>query len=154
MASRHRRQDRVAIASDGLAAEDSIPSASVGGQILKARLRAELSAQARIRLPITYAALAERIVVPVTMSAIRDALEQLMDDDADDTLPFLGAIAVRTGGPGLPAAWFFRKAGSIGRFAGDAADVEAYAFHAREFHRAIAFHARSSFYGQGSGNAC
>ena len=130
------------------------PPRPVGGQTLKARLRAELSAQARIRLPITYAALAERVVVPVTMSAIRNALERLMDDDADGALPFLAAIAVRTGGPGLPAPWFFRKAGSVGRFAGDATDVEAYAFHAREFHGAIAFHARSSFYGQGSGNAC
>lgn len=88
------------------------------------------------------------------MRTIRDALERLMDDDADDGRPFLAAIAVRTMGPGLPELWFFPKAESIGRFAGDAADVEAYALHARELHRAIAFHARPSFDGQGSGNAC
>ena len=71
-----------------------------------------------------------------------------MDDDADEGLPLLAAVAVKALDPGLPAPWFFRKAEDMGLFAGDPADLEAYAFHAREFYRAIHRHAGN---GQGSG---
>lgn len=87
------------------------------------------------------------------MDAIRNALEQLMDDDADEGRPLLAAVAVKALEPGLPEPWFFRKVESIGLFTGDPADVEAYAFHAREFYRAVRFHARPSHSRQGSGIA-
>ena len=137
-------QDRAASASEGLAGNGCASPAAFGGKILETRLREELLAQAQLRLPITYAALAERIAVLATMGAIRNALERLMDDDADEGRPFLVAVAVQTLESGLPSPWFFRKAESIGLFTGDAANVEAYAFHAREFHRAVLFHARPS----------
>jgi hypothetical protein len=108
---------------------------------LKTRLRQELLLQAQTRLPITYIRLAETMIGSHATGVIRDALEQLMDDDADEGLPLLAAIAVKALQPGLPAPWFFRKAEDIGLFAGDPVDLEAYAFHAREFYRAISLHA-------------
>ena len=124
--------------------EDSYePSQAMDGEALKTRLREELLIQVQARLPVTYASLAERLVVtaPDAMGAIRTALEQLMDDDADEVRPFLAAVVVRAPKGGLPAPWFFRKAESLGVFAGDPANVEAYAFHATEFHSAIRFYA-------------
>lgn len=115
---------------------------------LKIRLREELLLQAQTRLPITYARLAETMVGSDATGVIRDALEELMDDDADEGLPLLAAVAVKALEPGLPAPWFFRKAEHMGLFAGDPANLEAYAFHAREFYRAIHLHAGD---GKGSG---
>ena len=146
-------QDRAESASEGSAGNGCASPAAFGGKILETRLREELLAQAQGRLPITYAALAERIAVLATMGAIRNALERLMDDDADEGRPFLVAVAVQTLEFGLPSPWFFRKAERIGLFTGDTANVEAYAFHAREFHRAVLFHARPSHDGEPSGKA-
>ncbi|MCA0030938.1 hypothetical protein [Mesorhizobium sp. B263B2A] len=115
---------------------------------LKTRLREELLMQAQARLPITYASLAESMVGSGATGVIRDVLEQLMDDDAGEGQPLLAAVAVKALEPGLPAPWFFRKAEDMGLFDGDPADLEAYAFHAREFYRAIHLH---SVNGQGSG---
>ncbi|WP_137935140.1 hypothetical protein [Mesorhizobium comanense] len=116
--------------------------------VLKRRLRGELLLQAQTRLPITYARLAESMVGSDGTVVIRHALEQLMDDDADEGLPLLAAVAVKALEPGLPAPWFFRKAEDMGLFAGDPTNLEAYAFHAREFYRAIHLHTGN---GQGSG---
>lgn len=129
-------------------ADDGIPIVPVDDNALKTRLREELLLQARTRLPITYARLAESMVGSEATGVIRGALEQLMDDDADEGLPLLAAVAVNALDPGLPAPWFFHKAEDMGLFAGDPADLEAYAFHAREFCRAIHLHAGN---GQGSG---
>ncbi|MBZ9710430.1 hypothetical protein LB543_27410 [Mesorhizobium sp. ESP7-2] len=142
---------RRVVSADRLNANDCAPMAPADYNALKARLREELLLQAQTRLPITYARLADSMVVSDATGVIRDALEQLMDDDADDGLPLLAAVAVKALEPGLPAPWFFRKAEDIGLFAGDPADLEAYAFHAREFYRAISLHAGLSHDGQGSG---
>jgi len=40
---------------------------------------------------------------------------------------------------GLPAPGFFDRARRLGRFAGDEAGLEAWAFHAREFNAAVSF---------------
>ncbi|KRB13502.1 hypothetical protein ASD99_15450 [Mesorhizobium sp. Root695] len=127
---------------------DGIPIAPADDSPLTTRLREELLLQAQTRLPITYARLAESMVGSEATGVIRGALEQLMDDDADEGLPLLAAVAVKSLDPGLPAPWFFRKAKDIGLFVGDPVDLEAYAFHAREFYRAIHLHAGN---GQGSG---
>lgn len=113
---------------------------SAAGRSLKIRLREELLLQAELRLPITYVELAKHIAVSSqgAMVAIRDALEQLIDDDVNKGRPILAAVAVGGVEPGLPAPWFFRKVESLELFA-DPADVEAYAFHARELHRAFGF---------------
>ncbi|TPN57672.1 hypothetical protein FJ976_03275 [Mesorhizobium sp. B1-1-9] len=124
------------------------PIALVDDNALKRRLREELLLQAQTRLPITYARLAESMVGSDATGVIRDALEQLMDDDAGEGQPLLAAVAVKALEPGLPAPWFFRKAKDMGMFAGDPTNLEAYAFHAREFYRAVHLHAGD---GQGSG---
>lgn len=141
-----RGRDRITFASGGVVDNDQGLPPVMDGKVLKKRLREELVLQAQVRLPITYARLAECLAVSNQdgMAAIRYALERLMDDDADEGRPFLAAIAVRAFEPGLPAPWFFRKAENIGLFAGDPANVEAYAFHARQFHRAVRFHARQA----------
>jgi hypothetical protein len=126
------------------------PIAPADANALKTRLREELLMQAQARLPITYARLAESMVDSDATGVIRDALEQLMDDDAGEGRPLLAAVAVKALEPGLPAPWFFRKAEDMGLFDGDPADLEAHAFHAREFYRAIHLH---SVNGQGSGTA-
>ncbi|BCG97947.1 hypothetical protein MesoLj131a_68110 (plasmid) [Mesorhizobium sp. 131-2-1] len=141
------------VSANRLDVDDRVPIAPPDDNALKTRLREELLLQARSRLPITYARLAESMVGSDATGVIRDALEQLMDDDADEGLPLLAAVAVKALEPGLPAPWFFRKAEGMGLFAGDPADLEAYAFHAREFYRAIRLHAGLSHDGQGSGKA-
>ena len=148
-----RGHDWNAFANSGLVDNGRLPSAPMDREVLKKRLHDELLLQAQARLPITYARLAERIATSDAMDAVRNALERLMDDDADEDRPLLAAFAVKALEPGLPAPWFFRKAESIGLFTGDPVGVEAYAFHAREFYRAIRFHARPSHSGQGSGRA-
>lgn len=141
------------VSASRLDADDHIPIAPADDNVLKTRLREELLLQAQTGLPITYARLAESMVGSDATGVIRDALKQLMDDDADEGLPLLAAVAVKALEPGLPAPWFFLKAEDMGLFAGDPVDLEAYAFHAREFYRAIHLHAGLSYNGQGSGTS-
>jgi CBS domain-containing protein len=124
---------------------DRFTSAAREKSVLKALLRGELLRQARIRLPATYANLAERLglVSMDAIEAVRSLLEKLMDDDAGRGRPLLASVAVSSIKTGLPSSWFFRKAESIGRFSGDATNLEAYAFHAMEFHNATRFYANS-----------
>ncbi|TPJ38238.1 hypothetical protein [Mesorhizobium sp. B2-6-5] len=136
------------VAANHLDMHDRAPIAPANDSALKIWLREELLLQAQTRLPITYARLAKSLVASDAAGVIRDALEQLMDDDAEEGLPLLAAVAVKTLEPGLPAPWFFRKAEDMGLFVGDPADLDAYAFHAREFYRAIQLHAGN---GQASG---
>ncbi|MER8613920.1 hypothetical protein [Mesorhizobium sp. M0435] len=138
------------VSASRLDVDDRGPITPSDDNALKTRLREELLLQAQTRLPITYARLAESIVGSDATGVIRDALEQLMDDDAAEGLPLLAAVAVKALEPGLPAPWFFRKAEDMGLFAGDPADLEAYAFHAREFYRAISLNPGLSHNGQGS----
>lgn len=117
-------------------------SVSAASRSLKMRLRKELLLQAELRLPITYVELAKQIAASsqAALGEIRDALEQLIDDDVTKGRPILAAVAVGGVEPGLPAPWFFRKLESLGLFMGEPTDVEAYAFHARELHRAFSFY--------------
>ena len=114
---------------------------------LQAQLKEALVARAFSRLPITYRRL--RSLLPALADgetdALRDALEQLMEEDVRAGRPLVAALAVGALDNGLPAPWFFRKAESLGKFAGPFTDLEAFAFHARELHRSI------SHYGRGSG---
>lgn len=103
-------------------------------------LRRELLCQVRSRLPVTYRSLAGRAAIS-SPGLIRDTLEALMEEDADEGRPFLSAIVVSDSATGLPAPWFFRKANELGVFFGSPLDVEAFAFHAREFYRVTHFYA-------------
>jgi hypothetical protein len=62
-----------------------------------------------------------------------------MAEDAATARPFIAAIAISKARGGLPAPRFFDRARRLGRFAGDEAGLEAWAFHAREFTAAVAF---------------
>lgn len=137
------RRNHFALACAGVAGNGF--GLSAAGRSLKVRLREELLLQAELRLPITYVELARHVVISSQAAtiAIRDVLEQLIDDDVNKGRPILAAVAVAGVEPGLPAPWFFRKVEGLGLFAGDPVDVEAYAFHARELHRAFCFYGPS-----------
>jgi len=130
-------------AGDYLRDDVSGPIAIRDGGALKGQLNQVLFQQARARLPTTYARLAEQVafVKADEMNTIRNLLEQLMEDDAARGRPLLAAVAVSSFKTGLPSSWFFSKAESIGLFAGDPTNLEAYAFHARELHNVIRFYA-------------
>ena len=95
--------DLIAFTNDGLVDNGRGPSAVMDGKVLKTRLSEELFLQAQTRLPTTYERLAKRIVVSGAIGAIRNALERLMDDDADEGRPLLADVAVGTLDPGIPA---------------------------------------------------
>ena len=77
-----------------------------------------------------------------------EALEHLMAEDAATARPFIAAIAISKARNGLPAPGFFDCARRLGRFAGDAAGLEACAFHAREFNAAVTFWAATATNGK------
>lgn len=140
------RQLRMVIASDGrvVAEELDLRAPSTDGDILKTRLRRELTSQAQLGLPTMYRRLAERLAFSSSraVGTIGRALEATMEEDAREGRPLLAALAVENVRPGRPARWFYQKAAALGLFHGDASDVEGYAFHARELQRAILFYAQ------------
>jgi hypothetical protein len=125
------------------AVEDSAP------EPLACRLRAH-TALAVWRLPITYreAAKGMSLSPPNTIHQVTEALEQLMSQDASAGHPFIAAMVVSKTRGGLPAPGFFDCAARPGRFAGDAAGLEARSFHAVEFYAAIGFWALPSTFGK------
>ncbi|WP_352642818.1 SDR family oxidoreductase [Mesorhizobium sp. M0220] len=71
--------------------DDRGPITPSDDNALKTRLREELLLP-QTRLPITYATLAESMVGSDATRVIRDALEQPMDDDAQDKLGRVGEL--------------------------------------------------------------
>jgi hypothetical protein len=124
--------------------EDNTPEA------LAHQLRAHLQAIAKQGNPITYgeAARVLRLVPPNTIHQVTAALERLMADDAAADRPFIAAMVISKARGGMPAPGFFEDAGRLGRFAGDPAGPEAWAYHAREFDAAVAFWAASEIPGE------
>jgi hypothetical protein len=142
------RELRMIFAADGsLIDEDlDLPASPRSREILKALIRQELVRQARRRVPTTYGRLAEWISLSShrKLETIGGALDALMEDDTRENRPLVAALAVEGVRPGFPAKRFFQKASDLGRFSGGSEDVEAYAFHAKELHRAIHFYASDS----------
>jgi len=66
-------------------------------------------------------------------------LEQIMAEDAAADRPFIAAMVISKARGGLPAPGFFDCAARLGRFAGDATCLDAWAFHAVEINAAVAF---------------
>ncbi len=124
--------------------EDNTPEA------LARQLRAHLQAIAKQRNPITYgeAARVLRLVPPNTIHQVTAALERLMAEDAAANRPFIAAMVISKARGGMPAPGFFEDAGRLGRFAGDPAGPEAWAFHAQEFNAAAGFWAASGIPGE------
>ena len=125
-------------------AEDLTVTTSTDGnrlQTIASRLRKHLQMIAERRVPTTYQELATALELtpPRTIHQVTEALAHLMAEDAATDRPFIAAIAISRVRGGLPAPGFFECARRFGRFAGDAAGPEAWAFHAREFNAAVAF---------------
>ena len=119
-------------------------------ETLARRLRTHLQAIAKQGNPITYrdAARVLRLVPPNTIHQVTEALERLMAEDAAANRPFIAAMVISKARGGRPAPGFFEGAGRLGRFAGDPAGPEAWAFHAREINAAIAFWAACEISGE------
>jgi hypothetical protein len=109
-------------------------------QHLAERVRAYLQRMATRGVPITYHDLAKALQLkpPNRIHLVTEALELLMADDIKAGRPLIAALAISKVRSGLPAPGFFDCAARLGRFSEDAAGPEAWAFHAREFHAAIA----------------
>ena len=115
-------------------------------QTIALRLRKHLQKIAERRVPTTYQELAKALGLtpPHTIHQVTETLEHLMMEDAATDRPFIAAIAISKARGGLPAPGFFDCALRLGRFAGDTAGLEAWAFHAREFSAAVAFWAATA----------
>ena len=113
-------------------------------EALAERVRVHLRHIAREALPVTYQALAKALDLqpPNTIHQVTEALERLMGEDAGNGRPFIAALVISKARGGLPAPGFFERARQLGRFDDDACGPEAWAFHALEFHAAVAFWAR------------
>ena len=110
-------------------------------ETLARRLRVHLQARATLRLPITYQEAAKALLLspPNTIHQVAAALEQTMAEDAAAGRPFIAAMVISKTRGGLPAPGFFDCAARLGRFAGDATCLDAWAFHAAELNAAVAF---------------
>ncbi len=129
-------------------AEDLAATTNVDGntaQTIAPRLREHLRKVAEQRLPVTYQEVAKALGLtpPNTIHQVTEALEHLMTEDAATDRPFIAAIVISKARAGLPAPGFFDCAARLGRFDGDAAGPEAWAFHAAEFNAMVAFWAAS-----------
>ena len=114
--------------------EDNTP------ETLARRLRAYLQALAALRLPITYRAVAQGLLLspPNTIHQVTESLEVIMAEDAAADRPFIAAMVISKWRGGLPAPGFFECAARLGRFVGDATGPDAREFHAAEFNAAVA----------------
>ncbi len=133
----------IATATDPAAAtsvEDNPP------ETLARRLQAHLQALATLRLPITYWQAAKGLLLspPNTMRQVKEALDQIMAEDAAADRPFIAAMVISMARGGLPAPDFFDCAARLGRFAGDATGPDARAFHAAELNAALTLWAPTS----------
>jgi hypothetical protein len=119
-------------------------------QTIASRLRKHLQKIAGRRIPTTYQELAKaRALTPRhRIHQVTEALEHLMAEDAATGRPFIAAIAISKARGGLPAPGFFDCARRLGRFAGDEAGPEAWAFHAGEFNAAVSFWAATAATGK------
>ena len=115
--------------------EDNTP------ETLAHRLRSHLQTRATQRVPITYQQAAKGLLLspPNTIHQVTEALEQMMAEDAAADRPFIAAMVISKMRGGLPAPGFFDCAARLGRFAGDATCLDAWAFHAVEINAAFAF---------------
>ncbi len=129
-------------------AEDLAATTNANGntaQTIAPRLRAYLRIVAEQRLPVTYQEVAKALELtpPNTIHQVTEALEHIMTEDAATDCPFIAAIVISKARGDLPAPGFFDCAARLGRFDGDAAGLEAWAFHAAEFNAMVAFWAAS-----------
>lgn len=102
-----------------------------------ARVRAFLESAAKRRILFTYQELAKAldILPPHSIHQVTEALERLMEEDAEADRPFIAALAISKTRGGLPAPGFFDCARRLDRFA-DGQDART--FHAAELNAVFA----------------
>ncbi len=127
------------VIAEGLAATTNVDGNMA--QTIAPRLREYLRTVAVQRLPVTYQEVAKvlGLTPPNTIHQVTEALEHLMTEDAAADRPFIAAIVISKARGGRPAPGFFDCAARLGRFDGDAAGLEAWAFHAAEFNAMVAY---------------
>ena len=111
---------------------------------LLSNLRKRLQQAAAKGVPISYKALAGSLTATSSTNSgisryMEGALETLMREDATSQRPFLATFVVDPRKGGLPAPAYFRIATELGRFKGNAEELDAWAYHAREFRNAIVY---------------
>lgn len=108
---------------------------------IAACLRASLCRVAGRDVPVSCVSLAAWLAryMPHANRRLYEALEFLMREDAEQGRPFIASLVIVPTRGGLPGPWFFDLAAQLGRFAGQADDLDAWAYHARELHRAAAY---------------
>jgi hypothetical protein len=101
---------------------------------LLAALAAALADLAKCRETIGYGALARRLAIPGpgSIQRLTEALEVLMEEDAQAGSPFRAVLCEGKLRSGLPAPGFFEAAQRLGRFSGPLDGPEAEAFVAGE----------------------
>lgn len=101
---------------------------------IAAQARALLTNAPRDTLPMTYQQVANALGLtpPGTIQRVAQALELLMEEDVSDGRPMLAALVVSRRGEGFPAAGFFERAVSLGRFPSDPREHEALYIAERE----------------------
>lgn len=94
------------------------------------KLEAALADCAARHITVTYAQMAARIGLegPGRIAKLTDALETLMEQDAQSRAPLRAALVVGRRAGGLPARGFFMKAAELGLGAGQTPQ----AFHASQ----------------------
>lgn len=97
-------------------------------------LAVELADLAKSRETIGYGALVRRLAIPGpgSIQCLTDALEALMEEDAQAGRPFRAALCEGKLRGGLPAPGFFEAARRLGRFSASVDGPEAEAFVASE----------------------
>lgn len=108
---------------------------------LAQRIRMHLQQIALHAAPITYHMLARALglVPPNTIHQVTEALERLMEEDAESGHPFIAALVISRIRNGLPAPGFFDCAKRLGRFDGNPKGPETGEFHRTALRAAVAF---------------
>jgi hypothetical protein len=108
--------------SVAITVKDNLPETLAGG------LRGQLQALAIHGLPVIY---------PNIIRQLKEALEQLMTEDAAADRPFIAAMVISAWRGCILARDFFYGAAGLGRLAGDATGLDARAFHAVELNAVL-----------------
>lgn len=118
------------------------PSPKITDSFLS-NLRQRLQQAAAKGVPIPFGILLGSTPIPSTgldaSQRLGNALEILMREDAAQQRPFLATFVIDPRKGGLPAPAFFRIAAELGRFTGNAKDLDVWDYHAREFRSATVY---------------
>jgi hypothetical protein len=141
---RYRGRELRIILEDGWIVQSTLDenAPSPEKDILTERVRLALKQRAGNGVPVGIAALAKEIDPRGRKaSAIRQALDDITRADAAAGRPLLAALVLDDPRTELPPESFFGVARDNGLFSGQPRGLEAYAFHAQQFRRAVSAYA-------------